>query len=269
MTINNLRVPYHNPSSISGDEKVRVVFFKENLSTGWDCPQAETMMSFRRAVDATYIAQLLWRMIRTPMQRHIDTDDTLNEVRLYLPYFDENTVQEVVSSFQQGDILADIIGTQLFVDKVTGTATIKLNSWEEGVLKEERQRKDFICWLRNRQCASWALCIPYKDEQGKRKPFFSDFLIMRRDEDGYVVDILETHRPNELDNIGKAKGFAEYVKQNPISSRLQLIRQKQLLGQDVFIRPDMSKRAICDKVCKATNNSELDNIFEEYGQSDL
>ena len=75
--------------------------------------------------------------------------------------------------------------------------------------------------------------------------------------------------PNERDNIGKAKEFAEYTKQNPISGRLQLIRQKQLLRQDVFIRLDMSKRAICDKVCKATNNSELDNIFEEHGQSDL
>ena len=57
LMINGLQVQYRNPSSISGDEKIRVIFFKENLSTGWDCPQAETMMSFRRAVDATYIAQ--------------------------------------------------------------------------------------------------------------------------------------------------------------------------------------------------------------------
>ena len=58
LTINGLQVQYRNPSSILGDDKIRVVFFKENLSTGWDCPQAETMMSFRRAVDATYIARL-------------------------------------------------------------------------------------------------------------------------------------------------------------------------------------------------------------------
>jgi len=36
-----------------------VVFFKMNLSTGWDCPRAETMMSFRNASDYTHIAQLL------------------------------------------------------------------------------------------------------------------------------------------------------------------------------------------------------------------
>ena len=53
------------------DRNIKVVFFKENLSTGWDCPRAETMMSFRRATDSTYIAQLLGRMIRTPMQMRI------------------------------------------------------------------------------------------------------------------------------------------------------------------------------------------------------
>ena len=41
----------------------------------------------------------------------------------------------------------------LFVDETTGTATIKLDGWEEGVLREKQQRKDFVCWLRNRQRA--------------------------------------------------------------------------------------------------------------------
>ncbi|WKB36363.1 hypothetical protein QS257_04315 [Terrilactibacillus sp. S3-3] len=53
-------------SRIEEEENVKVVFFKMNLSTGWDCPRAETMMSFRSAQDYTYIAQLLGRMIRTP-----------------------------------------------------------------------------------------------------------------------------------------------------------------------------------------------------------
>jgi len=97
--INGLQVQYRNPSNISGDDKIRVVFFKENLSTGWDCPQAETMMSFRRAVDATYIAQLLGRMIRTPMRRHIEGDDTLNEVRLYLPYLTKEQFRKLSVSF--------------------------------------------------------------------------------------------------------------------------------------------------------------------------
>ena len=58
-------------SRIEDEENVKVVFFKMNLSTGWDCPRAETMMSFRSAQDYTYIAQLLGRMIRTPLARRI------------------------------------------------------------------------------------------------------------------------------------------------------------------------------------------------------
>ena len=103
LTVNGLPVSYEEPSRIADDAKVKVVFFKENLSTGWDCPRAETMMSFRRATDATHIAQLLGRMIRTPKQMHIDVDDTLNEVHLYLPYFDVRTVSDVVEALQNAE----------------------------------------------------------------------------------------------------------------------------------------------------------------------
>lgn len=568
LMINNLRVNYIEPSRIAGNDKVRVVFFKENLSTGWDCPQAETMMSFRRAVDATYIAQLLGRMIRTPLRRRIEDDDTLNEVRLYLPHFDEGAVQEIVRAFQQtdgGEIPAEIIGEQLgvkkidtltvkgvakilttpvenftqstaesinrdknfsavnsattenftltsedvknpaknfqpaqvafdreeivkavnalglstykiastrinnylqsflqmanflmrsnlsreafdnalddvtnfirhyidglkavgkydalnrqarefklsaqifdafgegvnqavsqnlfvttdtdierqflqaekslkgagvayryltnffppndvddgkidvilfvnnadnliklerfaeenfhalkdefrpkiinlppatrneydkivsegdkvsthnfelpttilsphdadgknysdhlFVDATTGTAKIKLNGWEESVLREEQRCKNFVCWLRNCQSARWALSIKYQDEHSDTKLFYPDFLIVSRDDTGYVVDILEPHDSSRRDNIGKAKGFAEYAKKNLGVGRLQLIREKKLSGQKIFMRLDMSKSAICDKVIHAASNNELDNIFNEFGQA--
>ena len=111
LTLNGLAVCYEEPSRISDDDKVKVVFFKENLSTGWDCPRAETMMSFRRANDATHIAQLLGRMIRTPKQMHIEVDDTLNDVHLYLPYFDVGTVEDVVNALQEaegGELPTDI-----------------------------------------------------------------------------------------------------------------------------------------------------------------
>ena len=94
LTINGLKVIYREPSKISDDERIKVVLFKENLSTGWDCPQAETMMSFRHAVDATYIAQLIGRMIRTPLHRRITDDETLNEVQLFLPKFDRLTAKK-------------------------------------------------------------------------------------------------------------------------------------------------------------------------------
>lgn len=81
--INGLEVRYAEPSRIADDKNIRVVLFKENLSTGWDCPRAETMMSFRHANDSTYIAQLLGRMVRTPMQMHIQVDETLR--RPFIP----------------------------------------------------------------------------------------------------------------------------------------------------------------------------------------
>lgn len=116
LNVNGLDVRYEEPSNIAEDRNIRVVFFKENLSTGWDCPRAETMMSFKHANDATYIAQLLGRMVRTPMQMHIQVDDVLNDVHLYLPYFNEDTVKDVVEALQStegGDIPTDIYGESL------------------------------------------------------------------------------------------------------------------------------------------------------------
>ncbi len=100
LMIHGLNVPHIEPSEIAEDRRIRVVLFKENLSTGWDCPRAETMMSFRRAEDATYIAQLLGRMVRTPLQCHVLVDDSLNDVRLFLPYFNQDTVQKVIDELQ-------------------------------------------------------------------------------------------------------------------------------------------------------------------------
>lgn len=103
ITINGLNVPHVEPSEIADNRKIKVVFFKENLSTGWDCPRAETMMSFRRAEDATYIAQLLGRMIRTPLQNRVLVDDSLNDVRLFLPYFNKDTVKSVIDELQNSE----------------------------------------------------------------------------------------------------------------------------------------------------------------------
>ncbi len=103
LMIHGLNVPHVEPSEITEDRRIRVVLFKENLSTGWDCPRAETMMSFRRAEDSTYISQLLGRMVRTPLQCHVVVDDSLNDVRLFLPYFNRDTVQKVIDELQAAE----------------------------------------------------------------------------------------------------------------------------------------------------------------------
>ncbi len=116
ITINGLDVPYVEPSKIQDTKQIRVVFFKETLSTGWDCPRAETMMSFRRYVDATAIAQLLGRMVRTPIQQRILVDDMLNDVQLFLPHFDADNVKKVVDELQNeegGELPTDIYGDEI------------------------------------------------------------------------------------------------------------------------------------------------------------
>ena len=628
--VNGLNVPYVAPSAIAEDKRIRIVFFKESLSTGWDCPRAETMMSFRHATDATYIAQLLGRMIRTPMQMHIQVDETLNDVHLYLPYFNSDTVKEVVEELQNaegGDIPADIYGESLetrvmdtlsvrprsasgsggirhtpaypgqislfdtsyatqpmelhdggavqygsggqtgsasgvheipsgnnvdtssatgnvvhqtaaqqteltqhtqpagtapaagvtqtasagstsptepeyvqetFIDPLdregvvkaindsgllsydvrnvrisnylnslyslarllrqsgkyqdatddvleeivkmireyvgdlkrngkyddmakrimefqmksqvfdafgetvddnivhmfmsstdididrqfrraetklgnegvgnkygqyyydeddpnaykidvilyasnddcyarllayaekmfhkmnddyrrkivglgdrfikqydaivsngdvvskhnlrlpetislphevngkdykdhlfvddSGKARINLNNWEEGVLIEEQGQADYVCWLRNPPRKPWSLCIPY-EMGGEQKPAYPDFVIIRKDSDEeYVVDILEPHDPTRIDNLGKARGFAEYARQNPGVGRIQLIRMgKDAVGHNRFKRLDMAMSSVRDKVARAMTNDELDHIFDTDG----
>lgn len=96
-------VPYVTPPDIQERSDIRVVFFKTSLNTGWDCPRAEVMMSFRRAVDLTHIAQLVGRMVRNPLARRVTTDQTLNTVSLYLPYYDEASLNQVVAYLESPD----------------------------------------------------------------------------------------------------------------------------------------------------------------------
>jgi type III restriction enzyme len=91
------------PSDIQEDPSLRVVFFKTALTTGWDCPRAEVMMSFRRAVDHTTIAQLVGRMVRTPLARTIEDDEFLNTVSLFLPHYDKAGLDKVLNRLQQDD----------------------------------------------------------------------------------------------------------------------------------------------------------------------
>jgi type III restriction enzyme len=154
----------------------------------------------------------------------------------------------------------------LFISEVTGVATLKLNTWETGVIEEEENQEDFVCWIRNPSRGSWALCIPY-EIGNETKPTFPDFIIVRKDRlSGYVIDILEPHNSEFKDNLGKAKGFAEYARQNPGVGRIQLIRMgKDAVDKSRFKRLDMSKSAIRDKVSHAMSIDELDHIFDIDG----
>ena len=101
--IGNLTIRQIEASRIEEDHYIKVVFFKMNLSTGWDCPRAETMMSFRGAQDSTYIAQLLGRMIRTPLARRIESNASLNDVSLFLPHYDKETAENIIKALRENE----------------------------------------------------------------------------------------------------------------------------------------------------------------------
>ena len=90
-------------SRIQEQSNVRVVFFKMSLTTGWDCPRAEVMMSFRKARDHTLIAQLVGRMIRTPISRRIESSEVLNTVELYLPHYDSEALDGILNELRNPD----------------------------------------------------------------------------------------------------------------------------------------------------------------------
>jgi type III restriction enzyme len=109
LKISDRTIRYIDPSRIDDDGDVSVVFFKMALSTGWDCPRAEVMMSFRSAHDQTYIAQLLGRMVRTPLARRIKKTSQLNDVHAYLPHFNTASVQQFIKAIKSSD---DIVPTE-------------------------------------------------------------------------------------------------------------------------------------------------------------
>ena len=95
--IAGITVRHVKPSLISADDAIRVVLFKTSLNTGWDCPRAEVIVSFRSAKDEDNIAQLVGRMVRSPLARRIDANEHLNSVALYLPHYNRQTVEKVVT----------------------------------------------------------------------------------------------------------------------------------------------------------------------------
>jgi hypothetical protein len=99
----NRNVPYISPELVQDSTWVRVLIAKDAISTGWDCPRAEVMVSFRAASDRTHITQLLGRMVRSPLARRIPGNERLNSVDCLLPKFNKKTVDDVVKALMKGD----------------------------------------------------------------------------------------------------------------------------------------------------------------------
>ena len=173
------------------------------------------------------------------------------------------TLPETISAKVEAD---GIKYTDHLFANADGIAKIKLNGWEQAVLAEEQKREDYVCWLRNPSRQSWSLRMPYEMD-GKCKELYPDFIIVRQDPIlKYIVDILEPHNPDFKDNLGKAKGLANYAANEPRIGRVQLIRiGKDAAGENRFKRLDLAKGSIRNKVLAAISTDELDHIFDTDG----
>ncbi|WP_175771731.1 DEAD/DEAH box helicase [Burkholderia ambifaria] len=114
----NRDVPYVEPQRVQESDWVRVLIAKDAISTGWDCPRAEVMVSFRAASDRTHITQLLGRMVRSPLARRIPGNELLNTVECLLPKFDKKTAESVVAALESGDDTAPATPGRILVDYV-------------------------------------------------------------------------------------------------------------------------------------------------------
>lgn len=102
-TFGSYDVKYVDPPRIQEAAGVRVVLFKDALTTGWDCPRAEVLVSLRGTSDDVTITQLVGRIVRTPLAKRVAGDDNLNAVWTYLPHFDQAAVERVATRLRTGD----------------------------------------------------------------------------------------------------------------------------------------------------------------------
>lgn len=130
-------VPYVSPEDVQDRTHIRVLLAKDAISTGWDCPRAEALVSFRPAQDETHITQLLGRMVRTPLARRVPGDDRLNSVECVLPFFNRETATAVAGAMlghitDQGDGKNSESAPRLLVSAMDfgPNPTVPLQVWE-------------------------------------------------------------------------------------------------------------------------------------------
>jgi type III restriction enzyme len=127
------RVDWIEPQRVQESEHVRLLVAKDAISTGWDCPRAEVMVSFRPAKDHTHITQLLGRMVRNPLARRVPGDEKLNSVDCILPFFDRTTAGNVVKFLTgQTEGVPDPTGRKTIIDEclLAPNTAIPAGVWE-------------------------------------------------------------------------------------------------------------------------------------------
>ncbi len=117
-TFGGWQVEWIEPHVVEHRTHVHILIAKDAISTGWDCPRAEVLVSFRPAKDHDHIQQLLGRMVRTPLARRVPGDDELNSVDCLLPFFDRTTAGNVVKLLTaQIDGVPDPSGRRMILEE--------------------------------------------------------------------------------------------------------------------------------------------------------
>lgn len=104
--IGDYTISHIQPQDVQDATHIRILIAKDAVSTGWDCPRAEILYSMRKSdkENRTYIAQLLGRMVRTPLARST-SDDRLNSSSCFLPRFDgpaAKSIAEEIMGIKEG-----------------------------------------------------------------------------------------------------------------------------------------------------------------------
>lgn len=138
----------------------------------------------------------------------------------------------------------------------SGGFSAKLNGWEKELLEQEMKKEGFVAWLRNLPRREWALCIPY--ELAGKKPFYPDFIIIRKSGKGLVADVFEPHDDSRTDTWAKAKGLAEFADRHGVDfGQLVFARKKNKTWQMADVN-EMRTRA---KARRMQSGSDLESLF--------
>jgi type III restriction enzyme len=158
---------------------------------------------------------------------------------------------EVIVEKKEGDVWKQ----HLYCD-TKGGFSAKLNGWEEELLEEEMKRPDFVAWLRNLPRREWALCIPY--ELGGIKPFYPDFVLVKKTGKSFAVDVVEPHDDSRTDTWAKAKGLAAYADKHGMDfGRLIIARKKDKKWQ----KADLNEKETRAKARRMQSDNDLESLF--------
>ncbi len=217
----NRYVPYMEPQRVQDTKWVRILIAKDAISTGWDCPRAEVMVSFRSASDRTHITQLLGRLVRSPLARRIPGSERLNAVDCLLPKFDRKTVESVVTALMTGDDTISLLPGRVLVNpvEVKPNPAVSESVWEafEGVPSQTRPQRAAKPAKRLTALAQELADDDLLDQAGKKAhESMHQFLDQLRDTHKEKVEakrkaVLTVDGKTVIANLkGKAKSFDEF-----------------------------------------------------------